>query len=650
MRRPVAFEQDPGMPPGVGTFHLDDGSSLYADDFASAQGLQPPPASPMGAVAANTPQPPQGLGSQALNWGRRAAAGASGLGGMVTQRVLPDPKLQEPLHVGAGAAGERGVQRATADVPVMPTKKPTEGGAPPAEGPAVPGGELPPDIAGIVEQGLQQGKWVGGTPGVSPEQLERKREGAVQMPSGATVTTEGAIPPNEDILQGYAEVSQYRQELADSQAMRAIARNEAQAAQIAAQLPEMEQKAARAQLHLDVLKGKADNELQGVKQLMDQQAAAMQKSVDPGRIFKNAGPIATIGAVIAQAVGAYAATLGGGKNYAKEIIDDAINRDIMAQKSEIEMAMKRGQTQVNNALWGLTQTYGSVEQASTALEMMQHSYAQRSADMYAAEAGSEDAWAALQDFKAAEAQRMLELQQKFYEQSLGKQTVQERYGYEFPVQGSPGYRRELSAKEQLELLKAGYDVAGKEAGLGKTRAQTGKIASEAYGTSGKGQKFDKRVEAYGKERAKFVAGQKALERARAELKAIAAKHDGNLPGVGVVDLKNPKSLKYLAEVFGNEYAKDALRVQQIKQAATNAAVESNKGAASEGDVARYAGQVEGAGTEQELWDGFDGMANKTKDSADALGGAFGSDVVQTWEQQQQDVQLREQSKGKLKPR
>lgn len=71
------------------------------------------------------------------------------------------------------------------------------------------------------------------------------------------------------------------------------------------------------------------------------------RTVDPERYWKNKGTGARIGAAIAVAIGAFGAAMTGGKNYALDIINNEVDRDIDAQKSEISKMGQRVNMQTN---------------------------------------------------------------------------------------------------------------------------------------------------------------------------------------------------------------------------------------------------------------------------------------------------------------
>lgn len=80
-------------------------------------------------------------------------------------------------------------------------------------------------------------------------------------------------------------------------------------------------------------KEREDKLLNDINTLNEQYRAV---EIEPNRIFKNASTGAKILAALSVGLGAYAASMTGGKNYALEIIDGAIEDDIQAQKLELQ--------------------------------------------------------------------------------------------------------------------------------------------------------------------------------------------------------------------------------------------------------------------------------------------------------------------------
>ena len=80
-------------------------------------------------------------------------------------------------------------------------------------------------------------------------------------------------------------------------------------------------------------KEREDKLLNDINTLNEQYRAV---EIEPNRIFKNTSTGAKILAAISVGLGAYAAGMTGGRNYAMEIIDSAIENDIQAQKLELQ--------------------------------------------------------------------------------------------------------------------------------------------------------------------------------------------------------------------------------------------------------------------------------------------------------------------------
>lgn len=80
------------------------------------------------------------------------------------------------------------------------------------------------------------------------------------------------------------------------------------------------------------------------------------------------GTLNKIGAAIAMGLGAYAAAYTGGKNYAVEIIDNAITRDIALQEQEIKK-LGANVDEKKNALAFAYRKFGDIDQAKSAVQM-----------------------------------------------------------------------------------------------------------------------------------------------------------------------------------------------------------------------------------------------------------------------------------------
>ena len=107
-----------------------------------------------------------------------------------------------------------------------------------------------------------------------------------------------------------------------------------------------------------------------MKQLHTEQDSAIAQfksgAIDPDRYFKQKGMGARIVAAIAVALGAFGAALTNGQNYALQILQSNIDRDIEAQRAELDKA-KTVADLTGNQLAELTAAYGSPEAAEASI-------------------------------------------------------------------------------------------------------------------------------------------------------------------------------------------------------------------------------------------------------------------------------------------
>lgn len=112
--------------------------------------------------------------------------------------------------------------------------------------------------------------------------------------------------------------------------------------------------------------------------------------VDPGRFYGRVGTLGSIVAAISQALGAYASAKGGGPNFAMQIIENSINRDIQAQRDNI--ANKRSTlAEKRNGIAMFRQKIGDEDAAIAAEEMRQLKTAQLKLEQLSTKAQSQTA-------------------------------------------------------------------------------------------------------------------------------------------------------------------------------------------------------------------------------------------------------------------
>lgn len=122
---------------------------------------------------------------------------------------------------------------------------------------------------------------------------------------------------------------------------------------------QIQQRQETQQMAVQEAMGKLDKQINEVREM----------KIDPDRFYKRLGTGGTILAAIAGAMGTFGATLGGGQNAALAIINNAIDRDIEAQRSEIQ-SKKDGVVLDQNALARMQSVYQDEIQALNAAKMM----------------------------------------------------------------------------------------------------------------------------------------------------------------------------------------------------------------------------------------------------------------------------------------
>jgi hypothetical protein len=97
-----------------------------------------------------------------------------------------------------------------------------------------------------------------------------------------------------------------------------------------------------------------DAQMKSYQQAQDE-VAKVNTTIDPNRYWAKKGTGAQVLAAISVAMGAFGASLTGGKNYAQEIINKAVDDDIDAQKHMAEMQLKKGNEKVasQQTLYGM---------------------------------------------------------------------------------------------------------------------------------------------------------------------------------------------------------------------------------------------------------------------------------------------------------
>jgi len=335
--------------------------------------------------------------------------------------------------------------------------------------------------------------------GTSRRQLQARAAGSVAVPKTGEETVEGAAPYDQDAAEERANADidmrlakQKQAEMLQARAERDAAMFDQQAAIAAAKLQHEQQKQ-------QLVEDGVQQDYATAREFRDRVA---KQQVDPNRLFSgDRGAFNTIAAVIGQGLGAFAAAGGGtnnfrnngaqSQNFAKEIIDGAIDRDIRAQ----EVNIRNGQEASNSQLNDIYRRLGDMNQAKAVLRSMQQDYAGIQMKALAARDGSADAQNAYEQWEAANAADRAEQERKFQADAYGKHTIKIAQQYVQPGGGGPpSLDLQLKRARALgELGQLGNQGASQQAELDLKRSEAAKNNAEAA-KSGTDASYNSEVE------------------------------------------------------------------------------------------------------------------------------------------------------------
>lgn len=343
------------------------------------------------------------------------------------------------------AKRDAAAQAAKANAPATPA----------APGPTAPAAPAAPAAAGpeIVATGKNGQKFYRdergnlrvvskGSAGKSKASLEATADQGVATPQTTEVIREGGQVHDPNYLADMADLSidqrLLNQQVADRQAAGAAAESLAFA-----------EEAGRAQERVKLENTVAEEAKTAAKQAEVEYDTARQElrnsKIDPNRMFH--GPLGSfkmIGAAIAQAAGAYGATLGRTQNFAQQIVQSAIDRDIAAQQEAIRI---RGMD-ADNALARMTRKLGNQKAAEATLRSAQGEYAANLFKARAAASKRPEIMEAAQRFDLAEQQRQVELRRQYLQEVAGKTTEKTLAKYAYATPGTPGRDGPATIEEQ----------------------------------------------------------------------------------------------------------------------------------------------------------------------------------------------------------
>lgn len=444
----VGFEQDPGGPPGAGTFAFEDGSQMpaYSPEQAAPFMQQAPPEPDM-RLAQNSPQPAP-MGAAPGEAPPQAPENAAD--------VTSAPVASTPADVGRalrsltyeGRVAEGREAPGIVHIPTGPSFDERSLSSTP-EGQAILAARNEADVA--AQQRTAQAAAVAQAYGAGA--APRPSGPARMLPRSATETRAGMGRPISDAeLQEYDRLQGSAVGARVAQADRDTAQYRAQAAIINAQLPELQAEAAHRQAVLQKIQDDFHAKRQAVETEVND---AYAQKVDPDHYFAEMGTAGRIATAFGQAFGTYAAIVSGTPNYAAQHVDNLIARDIDAQKANL--AASRGKA--DNQLSRLMQNYGmDVNEASSALQIQQRTVADQLAQRVAAGEKDKAVQDNLQNYLADSAQKSFAQKQAWKDRQEGTATRVLNSQMVQPGGGAAaGQSKDISSKA-FELVKGGMPV------------------------------------------------------------------------------------------------------------------------------------------------------------------------------------------------
>jgi len=358
---------------------------------------------------------------------------------------------------------------------------------------------------------------------------------------------------------------------------------------------------------------------------------------DPDRLFKERGVFGNIASAVAQFMGAYASVITGTPNFANQILDKKLERDIDAQMEDF----RRGKMKRDGQLQRMADRGMSVEQMKNALRIQQELVLQKEIKAAALTEGTRESKQAAEALLVGRNETFVKEENEYRTKALGEETVSG------DMVRPTGPRMKTPLERQLEVNKLlGAQVEGEflaGGGAPAERAEERAFKREELGGK-KVADIEKRREEYGKQRMKLAPAANEAQAARDKLTAIKEKY-GHLPGVGTWDVLGPSTTlgeqrqKFLA-AFGVDMAKAAGEVNQLLDVIEGAAVRANAGAQTEGDVKREAKAMRGPNqSEDQILAGVERLTTRATAPLVELDGTY-SDVKERQDEERQKELVR----------
>ncbi len=447
----VGFRPDIGAPIGSGWARGSDGKEryVYAPDLAAKFAGDISPEPDMRLALGDMQMAPGGPPPSRLDAG-------GGMGGGAPPIVPAIPPVAAPARA----------------IPTAPLP-PTAGGAPialPALPPPGPGNANPTLAA--------QQEGVGDILRTVANAPTGPRRPAGFVPKSQSVTVEAGAPYSEEQAddRAMAEANVQRAHLASTKAF--ADEQETRAGELALQKEKVNAQVQAAQANQAMKQQRYQDERARIQGLMDANA---QQQIDTGRWFRGDNVFGGVMAIIGQAMQNFA-SIKSGHGPTNEILDRLIDRDVMAQRSDIE----QGRMRTGNALHMLNLQLGDMDQATEALKMIQKKAVDVEIARQAALHNSQDAKSKSQEWIAQRSQDFVKNEHALYNQSVGKVTTKTDQAYQ---QASGGgvqdplarLKRMGAGAEELRKMGVPEEQIAKSLGLPAAGGKDTKTEAEKYG-------------------------------------------------------------------------------------------------------------------------------------------------------------------------
>lgn len=263
----------------------------------------------------------------------------------------PSSELQAftelPERPVAGAPQREGLGRWLVNsLPKTPSEMRRQGETPsaPPPGPEATAAKYPPRPPAYGGSGLEG---VAPPPGTSGDSLSLKVKGG----GGGPALGGGGFAKDEKAARAIAD----REKEANQTAFQ-VGQQQAQAeAGYAQEAVGLAEKQRQEQVDFEKHRGEAlDAQFKAYQSAADE-VAKVNTTIDPNKFWASKATGSRIFAALGAAMGAMGAALTGGPNYALEIINKAVNDDIDAQKSMVDLQLKKGNEKVagQQTLYGM---------------------------------------------------------------------------------------------------------------------------------------------------------------------------------------------------------------------------------------------------------------------------------------------------------